>query len=102
KTSGSSRQSSAIKFLIYDFSFWLLFREVPEPPHVQAKFLFGMRCEGASPALAFLDEPKILRQMRPSISQSALWADCLHDARFVWRRLCRRTRPASGPATTDY
>jgi hypothetical protein len=46
------------------------FCDASEPSHVPAKFLFGMRREAASPALASLDKPEILQQMRQSFAQS--------------------------------
>jgi len=95
------RQTSAIhsypRFLIL-----VVFCEVLEPSHVPAKFLFGMRREGASAALALLDEPEILQQMRSLFSQSALWPGSVRYARVVWRRLRCRPRPACGPAAADH
>jgi len=72
------------------------------PHELSSKLLLGMRGEDCPAALAYLDQPEILRQMFPALREDALGTTRLRDSCVVVLRNRDRTRlPARTTATRD-
>lgn len=72
------------------------------PHELSSKLLLGVRGEDRPAALAYLDQPEILRQMFPALCKDALGTTHLRDSRDVVLRNPDRSRlPARTTATCD-
>jgi hypothetical protein len=71
-------------------------------PYVQAKLLCGMWLKAAAPALALLDQQKILQRMRAAFAQDARRSSSVCSAGPNQHRLRCGPNPATGGGAANH
>ena len=81
---------------------WKGTSELVAPHELSSKFLFRVRGEDRPFALASLDQPAILRQVRGAAHATTIPAPVARDDRVAWRWCSGWKRDAHKTVTADY